>query len=234
VKQAVNFKLIKKRLVQFSFGLLLILLLYFGAVFTLPKITYSGQSQEKSVLCYLKSNGSHVDLVMPIRTASFHWLEKLNLEHIEYKDSVFNWVAFGWGDKNFYLNTPTWGDLTFSTAFKAAFWLGNGAIHVTYYAELSESELCLPFYLSEKQSRELYHFILNDFKVDELKTPLLIETNMNYGPRDCFYESTKKYSLFHTCNTWVNDALKTIKSKHCLWTALEFGVMDLYRNSKEN
>lgn len=221
---------IKRRIFQILLGLFVFIGLYLVAVFTLPKITFSGAKQDEKVLCYLKSNGSHIDLVMPIATDKFDWLEKLNVAHIDYKDSIFNWVAFGWGDKNFYLNTPTWGDLTLSTAFKAGFWLGNGAMHVTYYADISSSERCIPFYLSEKQSIDLYHFILNDFKIDDASQPVFIETNMNYGPRDCFYESTKKYSLFHTCNTWVNDALKCAETKHCLWTALEFGIIDLYKN----
>ena len=225
----VNLKRIRKRILQFLLGFAALLAIYFAAVFLMPKITFSGNSDEKAVLCYLKSNGSHVDLVLPIRTDNFNWLDKLNIKHIEYADSNFNWVAFGWGDKNFYLNTPTWGDLTFSTAFKAAFWLGNGAIHVTYYSEILESENCLPFYLSKNQSTQLQSFIMNDFKIDEDQNPIYIETNMNYGPRDCFYESTKKYSIFHTCNTWVNDALSSVNAKHCFWTALEFGVMDLHR-----
>jgi uncharacterized protein (TIGR02117 family) len=234
VKKQVNLKRIRKRILQFLLGFAMLLVLYFAAVFLMPRITFSGDSGDKAVLCYLKSNGSHVDLVMPIETNSYKWLEKLNLEHIEYADSTFSWVAFGWGDKNFYLNTPTWGDLTFSTAFKAAFWLGTGAIHVTYYKELSSSEKCLPFYISEAQCAHLYNFILNDFVVDADQVPVYIDTDMNYGPRDCFYESNKKYSIFHTCNTWVNDALKAINTKHCYWTALEFGIMDLYCVLSEN
>ena len=229
MKKQVNLKRIKKRVLQFLLGFAVVLALYFAAVFLMPKITFSGDSDDQSIMCYLNSNGSHVDLVMPIQTAHYNWLDKLNLEHIEYSDSTFNWVAFGWGDKNFYLNTPTWGDLTFSTAFKAAFWLGSGAIHVTYYQDLSSSDRCVPFYISPTQCNQMYRFILNDFVVDTNQTPVFIDTEMNYGPRDCFYESNKKYSIFHTCNTWVNDALKYVNTKHCLWTALEFGVMDLNR-----
>ncbi len=225
----INKQTLKRIFLQIVKGVSFFLVLYFAAVFLLPKFRFNGLENPKEVRCYLKSNGSHVDIVMPIQTHDFDWLQCLTLEHIEQSDSVYNWVAFGWGDKNFYLNTPTWGDLTFSTAFKAAFWLGSGAIHVTYYQDMQESEKCVPFYISRKQSFALHQFILQDFVHTDQNTPAHIPTNMNYGPRDCFYESKKKYSLFHTCNTWVNDALKSAQSKHCLWTALEFGVMDLYK-----
>ncbi len=212
-------------------GFLVLLLLYTLALFVFPKIRFdasNANSGEGIVQCFLKSNGSHVDIVMPIRTDSFDWSQILSQKDIEYKDSVFAWVAFGWGDKNFYLNTPTWGDLTFSTAFNAAFWLSTGAIHVTYYAALEKSENCLPFELSKEQAGKLFEFIAQDFQLSSGKV-MHIPTERVYGPRDAFYDSNKRYSVFHTCNTWVNDAFKFSGYQHCLWTALEFGVMDLLR-----
>lgn len=230
MKTKVKLKTIKKRALQVLLGFTFFLMLYSAALFVLPRIRFTPKQQNETYLCYIKSNGSHVDLVMPISTNHYNWMNHLSFEHIEHRDSLFTWVAFGWGDRSFYLNTPTWGDLTFSTAFKAAFWLSTGALHVSYYQELNPSVRCHPIRLNEKQIIALYEFILNDFSLNTSKTPIHIATDMNYGPRDCFYESKKKYSLFHTCNTWVNDALKSASAKHCLWTALEFGVMDLYKN----
>jgi len=206
------------------------LLLYVASAFVLPKIKFRGaEAPEKPITCYLKSNGAHVDIVMPMQSEFHDWTDFASQKHIKYADSTFHWVAFGWGDKNFFLNTPTWGDLTFSTAFKAAFWLGSGAIHVTYYKDIEPSENCLPFSLSTAQTLALVEFIQGDFEYDSDQNPEHIPTDMVYGPRDAFFTSKKRYSLFHTCNTWVNDALKSCKHKHCFWTALEFGVMDLLR-----
>lgn len=219
-------KIILKVLIAFG----VFILLYLVAIVSLPFLRFQEDKTEgKIYTCYLKSNGSHVDIVMPLRSDIYDWEEFVSQQNIEYRDSIFDWVAFGWGDKNFYLNTPTWGDLTFSTAFKAAFWLGSGAIHVTYYKEIKESKYCLPFQLSEEQMTLLFKFILNDFEKDQGHLPQFIPTDMVYGPRDAFYGSNKRYSLFHTCNTWVNDALAYSGQRHCLWTALEFGVMDLFR-----
>lgn len=206
------------------------LLIYVISIFLLPKIKFAGEpSTSTSIPCFLKSNGAHVDVVMPIRSDYHDWSKVFDQSHIQDADSTFSWIAFGWGDKNFYLNTPTWGDLTFTTAFSAAFWLSSGAIHVTYYKELSKSESCLPFELSPQQARRLFAFIKNDLHLNENQQALLIPTDRVYGSRDAFYDSKKSYSLFHTCNTWVNDALNASDFKHCFWTALEFGVMDLLR-----
>jgi len=204
---------------------------YLLAVFVLPKIQFKGNdSEEKVITCYLKSNGAHVDIVMPIRSDYYDWSKLLNQEHIVHKDTVYSWIAFGWGDKNFYLNTRDWSDLSLSTAFKAAFWLSSGAIHVTYYQDIVPSGNCLAFELSSKQTKLLAMFIQSDFEFDENLQPIYIPTDRVYGNRDAFYNSSKKYSLLHTCNTWVNDALKYSDHNHCFWTVLEFGVMDLVHN----
>lgn len=71
------------------------------------------------------------------------------------KNTDFNYIAFGWGDKGFYLDTPTWADLKFSTAFKAAFWMGQSAMHTTYYREVKEGEDCKRLCLLLHNTRDL-------------------------------------------------------------------------------
>ena len=47
-------------------------------------------------------------------------LSSFLLNNVEYQEKE-KFVSFGWGDKNFYANTPTWKDVTFSVGFKALF-----------------------------------------------------------------------------------------------------------------
>ena len=217
-------------MLQFSLALGVFLLLYVVSIFVLPKIRFKDNSDTPgSITCYLKTNGSHVDIVMPIKTDYHDWTNILDQKDVIYADSSFQYVAFGWGDKNFYLNTSSWGDMTFSIAFKAAFWLSSGALHVTYYNQLETTNSCVPIQLNPNQIKNLYNFICSDFELDGNNKPIFIPTDKVYGNTDAFYNSNKTYSLFHTCNTWVNDALKSSDYKHCFWTALEFGVMDLVR-----
>lgn len=225
-------KIVLKVSLRALLSIAVFLMLYTIALFILPKIRFESDKSQSDITkmqCFLKSNGAHVDIVMPIKSDNHDWSTILSQEHIRFSDSTFNWIAFGWGDKNFFLNTPTWDDLTFSTAFKAAFWLSSGAMHVTYYKDVYSNETCLPFELSAEQTQQLFSFILQDFEHDDDGKIVHIPTDKVYGSRDAFYSSTKKYSLFHTCNTWVNNAMKSSNHKHCLWTALEFGVMDLLR-----
>ena len=77
-----------------------------------------------------------------MKSKEIDWSQKFPYEDTVAKDSTLRYIAIGWGDKGFYLDTPTWADLKFSTAFKAAFWLGNSAIHTTFYKEMKLGEDC--------------------------------------------------------------------------------------------
>ena len=61
---------------------------------------------------YISTNKVHLDIIIPKKTLSKKFLQELQL-----KESI-KYVSFGWGDKGFYLETPTWNDLKFSTAIK--------------------------------------------------------------------------------------------------------------------
>jgi hypothetical protein len=37
------------------------------------------------------------------------------------------------------------------------------------------------------------------------------------------------YNLFHTCNTWTNDALKAGGQKACWWTPFDAGIFRQYQ-----
>lgn len=91
---------------------------------------------------FVLSNGVHTDLVFPVHTDIIDWEDVFPLNNNISQDSVYKYVAIGWGDKGFYLNTPEWKDLTAKTALVAALGFGETALHVTYYKDLQEDSLC--------------------------------------------------------------------------------------------
>ncbi|MGN6181731.1 MAG: DUF2459 domain-containing protein, partial [Mucilaginibacter sp.] len=103
------------------------------AALALPLIPVNSKPvRGNDVTIYIQTNGDHTDIIMPVRNRIKNWTEEINYQNTISKDTTCNYVAVGWGDKGFYLNTPTWAQLKFSTAFKAAFWLGRSAIHATF------------------------------------------------------------------------------------------------------
>lgn len=211
--------------------LILFVFLYWGMAFVSSRISVNESTHsDTTISIYILSNGVHTDIVLPIKdkNQSENWRNFVKVEHTLSKDSDFNFVAFGWGDRGFYLETPQWADLKFSVAFNAVFGLGSSAMHITFHKQLKESEHCRKIYLSLDQYRNLSKFILDQFSKSSNGEAMLISTRANYGKNDAFYEANGRYNLFYTCNTWTNEALKSCGQKASLWTPFEGGVMRHY------
>ncbi len=203
--------------------------LYAVTTMVLSRISVPGENvSHVEVTAYILSNGVHTDIVLPVRNADRDWSNALPYTNTTGGDSTAAWVAFGWGDKGFYLETPTWGDLTASVVFKAMFALGSSAMHVTYHKGLQEGPLCKRIHLSRAQYQRLVTYIDRSFARDTNGRTQVIRTHANYGPSDAFYEGVGSYHLFHTCNTWTNNALKACGLRACVWTVLDGGIFGLY------
>lgn len=222
-----------KKLLRFIFKTFLFftgfLAFYIVSAFTLSKIPVNKDraNVNRDIPVYILSNGVHTDIVLPVKNELFDWSKKVKFENTIAKDSTAQLVAFGWGDRGFYLETPTWDDLKFSTAFKAASGLSNSAIHATFYKDLKESSHCKKLLVSETEYMKLVNFVGNSFE-ENSGDFLKIETSAVYGKNDAFYEAKGSYSLFHTCNTWTNNALKAADQKAALWTPTDKGILCHY------
>src|SRR6218665_388843 len=106
-----------------------LIVVYFICYWTLSRIPINSDVKTKTAqhtIVYLTSNGVHTDFVVPIVNHQKDWGKELKLSKDFEQDSTRNWIAIGWGDKNFFLKTKNWDDLTVGTALKATFGLGTG------------------------------------------------------------------------------------------------------------
>ena len=88
------FKILGKTLVVFI-GLVVV---YILAAFTLSRITIEGATAtEKPIAIYIKTNGVHTDIVVPIKNEFYDWSQKIKFENTTSKDTTSNFVALGWG-----------------------------------------------------------------------------------------------------------------------------------------
>jgi uncharacterized protein (TIGR02117 family) len=203
--------------------------LYLIAVFTLSKITVNQEyNTNPEVEIYIITNGVHTDIVVPTKNDQIDWSKLVQFQNTKIADSTYKYLALGWGDKGFYLETPEWSDLKASVAIKAATGLSTTAIHTTYYKKMIQANDCKKIMLSKEQYFRLIKYISNSFKKDASGNYLNIKTDANYGKTDAFYEANGSYSLFQTCNTWANSALKISGQKCCFWTALDTDIFSKY------
>ena len=172
---------------------------------------------------FILTNGVHTDIVVPTITEHINWFKDIN--HLT-DTAKFKYLAISWGDKGFYLNTHTSDDLTFGTAFRAAFGLSSTAMHTTFYESMQEGESCKRILMSKGQFQRLIQFINQSFQRDGNGKVIHIKTDANYGNTDAFYEAIGTYSFVNTCNSWANLALKKGGQKACLWTPFQQGIFD--------
>ena len=214
-------------------GLFLLILISYGIIVTLLSYITVNDNQlpteEPKVDIYILSNGVHTDIVVPVKNDTFDWSKQIKFEHTKAKDSTAKYLAMGWGDRGFYLETPTWADLKVSTALKAATGLSSSALHTTFYKTMKEDAYCKKIQISTIEYQNLVVFINDSFetKSDE---KIKIETEAVYGKNDIFYEAKGSYSMFYTCNSWANQALKSANQKAALHTLTDTGIFRHYSN----
>jgi len=216
-------------------GLLVFALLYFSADAILSRISANSPkvlTTDNTYNVYVLSNGVHTDLVFPVKTDIIDWFTVFPPSNNLSQDSTYQYIAIGWGDKGFYLNTPEWKDLTIKTALVAALGLGETALHVTYYKHMQEDSYCYKVAIDSLQFVKLKNYVLNSYVKNSVDKPILIQTTAQYGNSDSFYEANGAYSMFHSCNTWANTGLKTAGMPAALWTVFDTGILRHYRHNE--
>ena len=211
-----------KRIFKWITYILLIPIIYviISLVLSWISIDRINPSAEHHHTIYLATNGVHLNIVLQQKTINYTLLS--GLKH----SSTDQYFSFGWGDENFYLNTPRWKDLTFDNAFNALFLKSTSLMHVTRYQNKQKDWVEVK--VSEAEFEKLNRYILNTFKTDQTGQKIWLK-HQGYTPKDDFYKANGSYSVFKTCNSWVNTGFKASGLKSCLWTPFDFGLLDKYR-----
>ncbi len=214
------------KIVKLVLGFVAFICIWLLCAWLLPyvKVNTSSVKVQKTITLFIKSNGVHTDIVMPRNSITYNWNEFINSNEFSNVDSTFQQLSIGWGDKGFYLDTPTWDDLKASTAVNAVFGLGSTAMHVTYYKNITKSEQVKEIHISENNYLKLIAYIKHSFNYKNDSIQLI--AHPNYGIHDNYYDACGTYSLFKTCNVWAGNGLKEANVPIGIWTPLASGIMN--------
>ena len=189
-------------------------------MFTLIPVNSNFKDSKAGTEIFINTNGVHTNIILPAKTETFNWHEYLPI------DKKYEYIAFGWGDKEFYLNTPSWDDLKLSTAFKAAFLPTKTIMQVYSYSNKpKESETVTKLKLNEEQFQKLNAYVVESFRRNDNNQLIEISPNAKYSFKEKFYLAKGSYSLFKTCNNWTNKGLKQAGIKNALWAPFDKSVM---------
>src|SRR5690606_380712 len=182
----------------------------------------------QGILVFVRSNGAHVDLVLPASAVGHELYRWAPPENVANPESASGWIAFGWGQREFYLETPRWSDLTARNAIRAVFG-GDAVMHVEHVGRPRPSGDARPLLLEPEAYSRLVAYIRNSFAVhaDGPGAPIV---GKGYGSNDVFYDARGHYSASRTSNQWASDALAAAGVKIGVWTPFAQGVMWRFQN----
>jgi uncharacterized protein (TIGR02117 family) len=173
---------------------------------------------------YVAADFLHGDLVFPVENSAFDWRSILKLENIgKEQSSAYRYLKFGWGDRDFYMNTPSLDKIEFSRLMRTFFIPGNPTtIHIQGYKDLSigggYTTKCIG--LNKSQYLKVVNYVRQSFRSG---TPIRIQDG--FVAADGFYEGTGFYSMARTCNNWLADALDAADVTTPLWSGLPGPLM---------
>src|SRR5690348_7825043 len=85
------------------------------------------------VRVYVIDNGVHTDLVLPVAAEGVDWRELVKPEDLaDPAQAARSHLAFGWGDRDFYLNTPSWSQVKPWRVLSALVGAGRTVLHVAH------------------------------------------------------------------------------------------------------
>lgn len=199
------------------------LIIYIIYAFTGLTFSVGNEEAEGGVQMYVRSNGVHTDLVLPTESEFCNWKEFIDSSEYKY-NKRFEYIAIGWGDKGFFLDTPTWAELSVSTALNAIFLPSSCAMHVEYIDHQPvTSDMLKEVHITESGFRNLIDYIKESFDTKD-GMPVLIP-DKSYTGYDQFYEAKGSYHMFETCNSWTNSGLKSAGVRTAAWAVFPGDVM---------
>jgi uncharacterized protein (TIGR02117 family) len=179
----------------------------------------------EGVRIFVRTNGVHTWLLVPKVTPEMDWRRYAPGEDLRDPGwGAGDHLALGYGNRTFYLETPTWGDLTMKNAFLAAFGRGRSLMHADHDHDPKPTDYQRPLTLSREQYRRLAEHIGASFQRDAAGRTMPV-LGRGYGGSDMFYEAVGPYSAFYTCNSWTGEALRAAGVRMGVWTPFSQSIM---------
>lgn len=208
--------------------LLLIATLLFGyvsaaAIGSAIPVNGAWKKAEAGVRIYVADNGIHTDLVLPMVAEGIDWRPLLDGKALgDPNYARHSHVMLGWGDRDFYLNTPTWSDVSARRVLRAMWGSDTTVMHVVHVPEPGGAPHIRAIMLTPDEYRRLAAFVRESFAIAADGRG---EAVRGYGKADAFYTGRGTYSAVNSCNNWTGSALRAAGVRMGAWTPMPFGVM---------
>ena len=179
----------------------------------------SWRAPAEGVHIFVESNGVHTGIIVPKVAAGVDWRGVARAENLrDPRYGAFDHLSFGWGEKSFYLETPTWADVKLRTVVGAAFGSTRTLMHVEHLPVPRAGDGAREIVVTPAQYRRLAAYIRASFRDGGARY-------WGYAGYDAFYDANGRYDAVRTCNSWTGDALRFAGVRVGAWTPFPVTVM---------
>ena len=173
----------------------------------------------QGIRIFVESNGVHTGIIVPKVAAGVDWRGVARAEDLrDPRFAGYDHVAFGWGEKTFYLETPTWADVKLRTVLAAATGSTRTLMHVEHLPVPRAGDSAREIVVTPAQYRRLAVYIRASFRDGGARYG-------GYAGYDAFYDANGRYDAVRTCNSWTGDALRFAGVRVGAWTPFPVTVM---------
>lgn len=176
-----------------------------------------------AVTIFVETNGVHTALVLPRYSLQKDWSETFPLRDIGDPARPYTHVSVSWGERQVFLETPTWADLSPITVLRILGFGGEGLVHVAHYVSPAPARDIRPLRVTPAQYAAIVRRVEAMLPPGRLSEPR--RHYPGYGDYDAFYESRGRYTATNTCNQWTSDTLVAAGIRTGWWTPFAGGVM---------
>lgn len=174
---------------------------------------------EHGIELMVETNGIHTAIVMPLVTEHKDWREDFPASDLPAPDMPYTHVSVSWGEREVFLNTPTWSDITLPTIIGAAMG-GDGLLHAAHYVRPAPSHVHRTLRVRPEEYARLVAAIEAQVLPPDKRT-----VYRGYASYDVFYDAPGTYHIGNSCNQWTADMLAEAEIKAPLWSPMAGGVM---------
>jgi uncharacterized protein (TIGR02117 family) len=159
----------------------------------------------QGIRVYVEDNGIHTGIVVPKQTLGLGFDDLVRPEDLaDPRYAGHPWLSIGWGERGFYLGTPSWADVQPATILAAAIGSDTVVLHVDHIADPAGQPGVYPLTLTPALRASFA----------EGRPPPV----HGYGPSDAFYGARGRYSAIATCNAWTGRMLRAAGVEMGAWT----------------
>lgn len=187
---------------------------------SIPRNADWHEPESGGVMIAVETNGVHTALVLPLVNAVKDWRDDFPLGDVALPGRPYTHVSLSWGEREVFLDTPTWWDLSPRTVLRVLTLGGDGLEHVAFYVRPAASDRLRPIRLTKAQYARLVASIER-----RLPTTRPFVRHRGYGGSDVFYDVGGRYTALNTCNQWTSNRLAEAGVRTGRWTPIGGGVM---------